>query len=551
MRSLRSGALLVVAVGAGCGSDAGPGEPIAPVLAIDDAPLADAAPDAVRDAALLADAAPDAVRDAAPVATPPPFDWVGVIGTGQSLALGVSSTVMSTTQPFHNLKLVDNGPNPKYPIDGNPSAKWATAPLVELIRPRVAGTGPGYTDNQYPNDLFGETPHSGMANELSQLWAARGGSSEYVTAHSVVGWSSHCLVDLNKEGGMRAYPASLAEARVWTQLARAAGKTFGYGGIVLTHGECDAGNLAYGAGLFTLWQDYNTDLKAITGQTRDVVLLVSQQSTEGVGHYDNSAVQVWQAGVAHPGQIVCTGPKYQFVYGSDHLHLPAPGYLALGEKYAEVFDQIVNQGVAWQPLQPTAITRAGAVVTIDFHVPNPPLAWDAHLARPHLTKNTVWANGRGFEAKDATGRALAIASVAIQGASVVLTLAAVPSSAVTIAYAITQDGAGLQGGTDLGAHGQLRDSDALIGLDAETIAVHVTQGSAVVTAVAANGFARRAARDAVSAGADLADDTIVSSVDSASQLTLSTPWLGATGTASLAVHHDLHNFAVHFVLTVP
>ena len=44
-----------------------------------------------------------------------------------------------------------------------------------------------------------------------------------------------------------------------------------------------------------------------------------------------------------------------------------------GEKHAEVFDLVVNQGVAWKPLQPKNIARAGAVLTIDFDVPNPPL----------------------------------------------------------------------------------------------------------------------------------------------------------------------------------
>ena len=89
--------------------------------------------------------------------------------------------------------------------------------------------------------------------------------------------------DIDKAGGKRAYPASLNEARLWKGFAAAASKKFGYGGITLTHGECDAANTAYGAGLYRFWQDYNTDLKAITGQQQDVVLLVSQQSTIATG----------------------------------------------------------------------------------------------------------------------------------------------------------------------------------------------------------------------------------------------------------------------------
>jgi hypothetical protein len=84
---------------------------------------------------------------------------------------------------------------------------------------------------------------------LSALFAAHGGTGDYISAHSLVGWFGRCLKDINKEGGQRAYPASLNEARVWKQLAQAANTTFGVGGIILTHGECDSNTADYGTGL--------------------------------------------------------------------------------------------------------------------------------------------------------------------------------------------------------------------------------------------------------------------------------------------------------------
>jgi hypothetical protein len=549
--SVLFGSVLVLALpwlAFACGSDPAPASPgpdagSDDATTLGDAPGADATPPPADGGA---DA--DAGHDAGP--PKPPFDWVGIVGTGQSLSVGATASSLSVTQPFHNLKLKDDGPAPKYPIDDAGAPKWSTTPLVEPIRAGLGGTGPGYDDGQYPNNILAETPHSGMANALTALFTARGGTPEYVTAHSVVGWSGHCLSDIDKAGGKRAYPASLHEASVFTQLAKAAGKTFGYGGIILTHGECDGGNTAYGAGLFTLWQNYNADLKAVTGQTRDVVLLVSQQSTVGAGDYGNSAVQVWRAGVDHPGQIVCTGPKYQYVYSSDNLHFQAPGYLRLGEKYAEVFDLVVNQGVAWKPLQPNKIQRAGAVLTIDFDVPNPPLAWDEHITAPHQTVNPEWAKGRGFEVKDSGGARLAIADVQIQGSSVVLTLAAAPTGKISVAYAVTEDGSGIQGGTDQGMRGQLRDSDEFAGYDAETIEAQLTMGSATATAGTAGAFARRAGHDVVTAAAGLAAGTIVQSI-AGDTLTLSSPWTGATGKATLAFHHDQHNYCVHFAEDVP
>lgn len=481
-----------------------------------------------------------------------PFDWVGVIGTGQSLSVGAASQPMSTEQPFGNLKLVDNGADPKYPIEPNTGApQWEAVPLVEPFRVGVPGAGPGYGDGQYPNSVGGETPHSGMANTLSQLWEQRGGEGEYVTVHSNVGWSGHCLADIDKVGGQRGYAASINEANVFKALAAEAGKTFGYGGIILTHGECDGGNGNYGAGLFQLWQDYNTDLKAITGQQSDVVLLVSQQSTVAQNNPGNSAVQVWRAGVDHPGQIVCVGPKYQYEYAGDLIHFEAPGYQRLGQKYAEVFDLVVNQKQDWKPLQPNEITRAGSTLIIAFDVPDPPLVWEEHISAPHTQVNTEWANGRGFEVRGPGGEALEIESAEIDGATVVLTLAAEPpAGTLSVAYAITQDGAGLQGGTDQGMRGQLRDSNPFVGWDAETIEVQVTQGSATIQPATSGGFVRRAGRDIVS-GAGVEEGTIVLTQDGSDQLTLSAPWAGASGTATLDFRHDAYNYCVHFAMDVP
>jgi hypothetical protein len=477
----------------------------------------------------------------------PPFDWVGVIGTGQSLSVGATAAFIDKTQPYGNLKLVDTGPDPKYPIEPDAGApKWATVPLTEPLRAGVPGNGPGYGDGQYPDNIAGETPHSGMANTLTKLWKDRGGAGEYVTAQTAVGWSGHCLVDIDKQGGQRAYPAGINEMRVFHDLATAAGKTFGVGGIVLTHGECDAGNPMYAAGLFQLQQDYDTDLRAITGQTTHPVLFASQQSCCGGGP-GGSQVQVWQAGVQHPGEVVCTGPKYQFGYSADHIHLPAPGYERLGQKYAEVFDLVVNQHLDWKPLQPNKATLAGATVTVAFDVPNPPLVFDDD--RPKSQQGTPWANGRGFEVTDQNNTALTIASAAIQGSSVTLTLAQTPApgSKLKVAYAITPDPNVPTAAVPY--RGELRDSDGFTGWDAESISVATTGMSNVITAASTGGFVRRAAWDVVT-GPNVPAGTVVVSHDSDDQLTLSQPVGGAGGTASFAFHHDESNYCVHFSMDV-
>jgi hypothetical protein len=479
----------------------------------------------------------------------PPFDWVGIVGTGQSLSVGATAGTISLEQPYRNLGLQDSGPDPKYPLSGG-APKWSLVPLAEPVRPKSTGKGPGYDDGQYPNNISGETPNSGMANTLSWLWKERGGAGDFVSVHSIVGWSGNKLLNIDKTGGKRAYPATLSEARVFKTAADAQGKTFGYGAIIMTHGESDASTAKYGEGLYQLLKDYNTDLKAITGQTSDIVMLVSQQSTKATGSA-GSAVQVFRAGVDHPGEIICTGPKYQYQYSGDRLHLGAAGYRRLGEKYAQVFDRVVNLGESWQPLGPTAAKRSGNVIGVTFHVPEPPLVWSTHLAAPHQTVNKEWAKGRGFEVTTNAGVAVTISAAAIEGDTVWLTLQNPPATTVPliVSYALTQDGDNNQGGNVLGLRGLLRDSDPFVGADTESIEVNVTQGQNVITSVQKGAFRRRTGFDIISeAGASKA--VVVRTRDSDDQLTLSGPWTEATGKRTLSFHYDLYNYAVHFSMPV-
>lgn len=492
---------------------------------------------------------------------PPPFDWVGIVGTGQSLAVGSQAAdVVSRSQPFDNKKLVDDGPDPKYPLTGG-APRFALAPLTEPFRSPLAGYD-GITD--YPNNIRGESPQSGMANQISALVRARTGG-DYVTLHSAVGKGGSALRGIDKTGGgTPAYLGTLAEARAFTELARAEGKTFGYGALVLTHGEADYQNPEYGAGIKALLDAYNEDLKAITGQTRDIVMLASQQSARG-RNASNSSFQLWRAGLEHPGKIVCTGPKYQYGYAADNLHMPAPGYRRLGEKYGEVYDLVVNQGTAWKPLQPRSATRSGNTVAVVFDVPNPPLAWDDSLEPNHQTKYREWAAGRGFEARDESNAALTITSVAITAPdTVTLTLSGTPSGMVKVSYAITPDADATNvpnvnrtGGLVEGLRGQLRDSDELVGYDEEAFSLTVANGSRTVRLSGSGNFSTRALRDVVTAAGAPKNWTIVSFGDTkvptatTRQLTMSEAWPGASGTIDAKIHHDLHNYAVHSQLIAP
>jgi hypothetical protein len=394
-----------------------------------------------------------------------PWDWTGIIGTGQSLAVGEQGRpVKATNQPYGNLKLsTDNLP---WPIDPN-DTNLTMVPLVEPIGRK----SPSYPSS-WPENIAGETPHTAMADELSALVKAASGK-DFVSVHSEVGENGQCMIYLKKDATQkglngRSYEAALIETKAITRLAKAAGKTYGVGAITITHGECDAGNDNYESDLYQLWSDYNTDLRAITGQTQKLQMIVSQQNS--INDRAASTLAQWKVGVDHPADIVCSGPKYQYP-SAEGIHLTTDGYEQLGEKYAQVYCERVLHGIDWQPLEPAGIDRKGSVITVHFHVPVAPLVWDATFQAPHELTDE-WKTGKGFEVITSAGAKAGIASVEISGDAVVITCGADPGAGAVVAYAMYADppAAGAKRPARMATPfkgtyrwGLLRDSDPFVG----------------------------------------------------------------------------------------
>jgi hypothetical protein len=408
------------------------------------------------------DAGADTGVDAGPM---PSFawDWTGIVGTGQSLSVGGGDSGHTThpaMQLYNNLKLALNGAAVP-PFDPTIDL-LSMVPLTEPIRP----TDPGYP-SAYPGNLDGETPHTAMSDQITKMVMDAANGHDYITAHTVVGESGQPMSVIKKNGvfpgpfeansgtGARAYAATLFEVAAIARLAAAAGKTYGVGAITLIHGEADAGNINYASDIFLLYSDYNADLPALTGQTATIPMLVSQQNSvpSNAGSASVSAIEQWQVGV---------GPKYQYDYSGDatRVHLSALGYDELGEKMAQVYYQRVVLGQDWQPLQPISGTVSGNTVTVQFHVPVPPLVWDDTLPPPHTSGS--WANGRGFEVT-AAGPPQTIDSVEITGPDTVkITCRSdLTGLAVSVAYAITTDG--VTTGPTTFRWGHLKDSDPFVG----------------------------------------------------------------------------------------
>jgi hypothetical protein len=103
---------------------------------------------------------------------------------------------------------------------------------------------------------------------------------------------------------------------------------------------------------------------------------------------------------------------------------------------------VVLEGKPWEPLRPKAITRAGNVVTIRYHVRVPPLVID--------TTRITDPGFYGFQYRDDGASPPEIQSVALAGTDgVAITLTGPPNPGARIVYAIGQ----------IRPRGNIRDSD--------------------------------------------------------------------------------------------
>src|SRR4029077_19639411 len=123
------------------------------------------------------------------------WDWVSIIGTGQSLAVGGHGDLPEepfggTRQRFANLKL-SLGAARMPPFDAA-NAALSRVPLVEPLR-AVASSYP----SAYPANIYGQSFHAAMADQVTTLVRAAFGR-DYVTVHSAVGEAGQALAVLAK-----------------------------------------------------------------------------------------------------------------------------------------------------------------------------------------------------------------------------------------------------------------------------------------------------------------------------------------------------------------
>lgn len=211
-----------------------------------------------------------------------------------------------------------------------------------------------------------------------------------------------------------------------------------------------------------LRQDYDTDAKAITGQSSDVLMFHDQVAAWPFYGFTTSQVPIQQLKVAreHPATDFIVTPDY--VYPSaDGTHLTNRSYQHNGAQFGKVMRHVQLNGL-WRPFAPIGFCVIGTQLQVKLAVPVPPLVFDT--IRVALKANA------GFELK--SGNGAKIIGVSINGPDTILfDLTTAPSLDARLRYAFTGtlnawSGPGLRSDhKDAGsARGNIRDSDDRISI---------------------------------------------------------------------------------------
>ena len=365
---------------------------------------------------------------------------------GQSLSVGQAVPAISTTQAYDNIMFV-RGMRPQYDYDSESASQWYAS-----LTGAVEATSPNPTWAA----VLGETPAMGTGDAVKQLILSEDGlafgSMKYQMLLSAPGYGATTIAQLSKGGAY--FSRLLEQATYGLALSNAAGKTYAVQAVTWTQGESDylsaTTQATYVTRINTLVSDINTDVKAITGQAKNIPLIsyqVASHKQNGVTT-PNIALAQLEAESANPLVYIST-PMYLFEYQStSNNHLTNISSRWLGAYHGLAYKRIVIDGVDWKPLKPLSSIKQGAIAVIKFHVPHGNLTLDTTL----VALNTNY----GFELVDSANSVLTISSVAIMGPDTVkVTAAATIPAGAKLRYAWSGSG---NVGNLVGPRGNLRDS---------------------------------------------------------------------------------------------
>lgn len=420
------------------------------------------------------------------------YDINHVLSTGASDSVANGGVpVLSTSQPFGNVSF-DTGVITASNCDGSGCTVYQTPSSFVGLK-----EGDSFFDNSHV-----ETMSSGLGNQATvfatQYFANLGVSMPrhdvLVSVHGRSGNPYWCLrlQTANVEPGygpcyfpksagyVAPFDEALEQVRSAKTIAEAMGKTYVVRAVTLIggQGESDSNEqnfqflvstdgqnrklLDYTDALFDLQWDYETKVREITGQSEPIPMFISQFGSMATSESVIPKRQL-DAHLTSKGKIVLVTPNYPFTHYTDCLHYNAYSQRRLGAYFAKAYQRVVVEGGVWEPTRPRSIERNGAILTVKYVVPVPPLVIDTTRVSADNTKFPVKPYD-GFIFRDSTMSA-SITNVQVTAPdTVTITLSKVPTGASkVIRYAYEAQSTDRCPGPTNGARGNIRDSDTSAG----------------------------------------------------------------------------------------
>lgn len=365
------------------------------------------------------------------------------IFSGQSLSVGATGLpVISTTQPYGNLTFAGG---PRSDLDELTSFK----PLIEDGNPAPDG-----------NTNRGETVCSGAANFVTELIDSEDGikhtDHHYDMLSSTVGHGGYKIRELNK--GTPWYQYLVSHIQAGFDLSVVDKKSFALQAIGWLQGENDQFDGSkprgeYKDDLIQYQKDVQADARSITGQDQRVPLFSYQLAcyVRNGGAYRNVTLAQLDASEQH-SDVYIAAPMYHVQYATDNVHLTNVGYKHIGHYFGKVYKRVVFDRKEWKPLSPVSVKAQGQIISVEMHVPVPPIKLD--------TQTLPLTQDYGFAVEDDTGL-LTIESVEVIGANRVKIIVNRPLGLNPyLRYGLDYIAPGLSHSN--GGSGNLRDSDPLV-----------------------------------------------------------------------------------------
>jgi hypothetical protein len=356
-----------------------------------------------------------------------------IIVTGQSLAVGAEGNpALTTVTPYNFIGKAYQFNGGSRPIDGmeNDTGVEEIAILDSCLdyfaslreQTHVVTLGSG---EDIRHGYQGETIDSAMGYWFASLT----GHKVLVSNH---GFGGKSYTQLKK--GTTAYNNSIRAVYHAKELCDRLGWKYVVYAIAVVHGEADyyASQTAdeYKAHLHEWQTDYNTDIKAITGQIDTVQMFVSQTVASSSYNlsYNHTANGAFLADIQYDDiHLVCPQYAYPITYAS--VHMNNYGYRALGEFFGFVMGKKFI-GSDDCVLYPISSSLTGTKITLSFNG----ISGDTVLVNDGINVAAVSDGHWGFELIDDENK-VSITDVQIVDDTVEITLSGTPSSDAKISYA--------------------------------------------------------------------------------------------------------------------